>query len=354
MSKQTERDGHSEEQPDAVEWGDVSKKSDGIVDSLLGGIGNGSRRGNESEAASPDADASQETADQARSDDAQALVRSILNGLQEPTLVVDADRRITHINDQGLALYECTEQDAVGTAPHGLQADGSPASDIVSEAIDRGEDIQQREETMLVEKDVTERNRQREKRQFLEQYQQDVLDDLQDKLALLAEGDLTIDPTVPRPEEDYDEAVDVYEEFTQLNDHLNRATDNIREIVDTLTENADTLSETSEALSANNEEVTASIQQIDASSAELASGADDLAEETQRANENVDNLSASIEEITATIQQIASGVDEQSNAMEEVAAKAQQLSVMSDRLHGRVDVFKLAADENGNLETATR
>jgi hypothetical protein len=49
-------------------------------------------------------------------------------------------------------------------------------------------------------------------------------------------------------------------------------------------------------------------------------------------------------------------VDEQAEAMEEVAANAQQLSAMSDDLHTRVDVFKLASDENANLdvETTTR
>jgi PAS domain-containing protein len=84
-----------------------------------------------------------------RSNEAQALVRSILNGLQEPTIVVDTDGRITHINTQALDLYETTEAEAVGVVPNALQGAGSDASDIVTEAIDRGEDIQQREETIV-------------------------------------------------------------------------------------------------------------------------------------------------------------------------------------------------------------
>jgi methyl-accepting chemotaxis protein len=234
MSKPTERDGRSDQQAETVEWDDVSNKSDGIVGRLLGGIGNGSPSdGPGSNTTTSTTEASRGNTKKARSDESQAIVRSILNGLQEPTVVVDADGQITHINEQSLELYDCTEQEAIGTVPHALQADDSPASDIVSEAVERGEDIQQREETMLVagqvaplertvtllydgdtflgamliEKDVTERNRQRNKKQFLEQYQQDVLDDLQDKLARLAEGDLTIDPTVPQPDADYDEAV---------------------------------------------------------------------------------------------------------------------------------------------------
>jgi PAS domain S-box-containing protein len=375
MSRKNGRDGESEAQTGTVEWDDVSDTSDGIVGSLLGGIGNGSQTDQSgSKPTSSAAETTQRTADAARSDEAQAFVQSILNGLQEPTVVVDTDGRITHINDQALTLYECTEQDAIGTVPHGLQADGSPASNIVSEAIERTEDIQQREETilvagqetplertvtllydsdgalagaMLIEKDVTERNRQRDKKQFLEQYQQDVLDDLQDKLARFAEGDLTIDPTVPQPEEDYDEAADVYDEFTLLNDHLNRATDNIRGIIETLTENADKLNETSEALSANSEEVTASIQQIDASSTELATGADDLAENTQRANENIDDLSASIEEITATIQQI----DSQSKAVADIASNSvDDATETVDQIREATDATSTVAQRINSLE----
>ncbi len=39
--------------------------------------------------------------------------------------------------------------------------------------------------------------------------------------------------------------------------------------------------------------------------------------------------------------------------MEEVAANAQQLSAMSDQLYDRVDVFKLAANENATLSEST-
>ncbi|MFC6722746.1 methyl-accepting chemotaxis protein [Halobacteriaceae archaeon SHR40] len=318
-----------------------------------------------------------------RSNETQAFVRSILNGLQEPTIVVDTDGRITHINTQALELYDTTEAEAVGAVPKALQGTGSDASEIVAEAIDREDDIQQREETivagqdetpvertatvlfdddgqlagaMLIEKDVTERNRQRDKKQYLEQYQQTVLDDLQEKLRRLSEGDLTIDPTVPKPETDYDEAAAVYEEFHQLNDYLNTAVDNIREIVEALTEDAAELDESGASLSANSEEVTAAVDQIDASSSELARGAEDMAEETQRASENVDELSASIEEITASVQQIDAQSDQvaeiASDGVEEATAAETQIREATDAtstVAQRIDSLEASMEEVGEI-----
>lgn len=348
----------------------------------------------------------QSNEEKARSDEAQALVRSILNGLQEPTVVVDTDGRITHINEQALTLYDCTEKEAMGQPPQALQSPDSPASDMVAEALQRGEDIQQREEkmlvgtietplertvtllydddnrfagAMLVEKDVTERNRQRAKKQYLEQYQSEVLDDLQNKLEQLADGDLTIDPTVPEPEKDYDEAADVYQEFELLNNYLTGAVENISEIVEAISDDAEELESTGETLSANSEEVTAAIDQIDASSSELARGANDIAEETQEASESVEDLSAAIEEVTASVQEIdaqseevatiaSKGVDDATEAVRQIrqatdatATVAERIDSLEDSMEEVVDIVDIIADIadqtnilalNANIEAA--
>lgn len=377
MSKQSERTNQPDDRPEAVEYEDISEKSEGLLDRFLRSTNGGSATDQStSSARETSVEQGQGNEEEEHSDEAQALVGSILGGLQEPTIVVDTNGRITHANTQALQLYNCPETEAVGTSPHELQAPGSPASDIVSEAMQREADIQQREETMLVggqetplertvtllynddgafagamlvEKDVTERNRQRKKREYLEQYQQEVLDNLQDKVARLAEGDLTIDPTVQEPEEDYDEALEVYEEFTSLSDNLNTAVGNLREIIGELTDNADELSETGETLSASSEEVTASIQQIDASSTEMAHGADDLATETQRASENVDDLSASIEEITATVQQI----DSQSEEVAEIASEGvEEATEAVGQIRNATDATATVAERIESLEAS--
>jgi PAS domain S-box-containing protein len=317
------------------------------------------------------ADGDVETDTARRSDDVRAFVRSVLNGLAEPALVVDPDGRITHANEQACELYRTTEADVLGADPATLQAAGSDASDVVGEALSRGEDVQGREETLavggaggtpvertvtllyddagalagalLIEKDITEQRRQRAKKRALDRYQRTVLGDLQDKLARLAEGDLTIDPRVPDPETDHAEVRDVHAEFEEMNADLGRAVANIREVVDALTDDAEELDETGTSLSANAEEVTAAIDQIDASSSELASGADDLAQETQRASGSVDDLSAAIEEITASLQRIdtrskeaadlaTDGVDEAERAVARIRQATDSTSTVARRI----------------------
>lgn len=68
-----------------------------------------------------------------------------------------------------------------------------------------------------------------------------------DGAVLVADGDLTADPTVPRPEEDYDEP-------TGLNAHLEAAVETIHDVVETPTGRADTLNHLGASLSATTEE----------------------------------------------------------------------------------------------------
>jgi len=75
-----------------------------------------------------------------------------------------------------------------------------------------------------------------------------------DGAVLVADGDLTADPTVPRPEEVCDEAAEVYDEPTGLNAHLEAAVETIHDVVETPTGRADTLNHLGASLSATTEE----------------------------------------------------------------------------------------------------
>lgn len=139
---------------------------------------------------------------------------------------------------------------------------------FAAEALEAGEDIQEREESLVVDgdetpltrtvtllyddddeltgalqidKNRTEQRQQRRRKNLMETYQREVLDDLQTKLLMLSGGDLTIDPTVPDPEtvleasdDDFDEIQSTYEEFTEMNAYLGDVVENFTSIASNL------------------------------------------------------------------------------------------------------------------------
>ncbi|MFW6321798.1 MAG: PAS domain-containing protein, partial [Halohasta sp.] len=221
---------------EAVEWTDISEEA---TESVAGGSTSGTDR--------PD---SESTAEAIGSTDDQ-LVGHVLEAVDDPTLLVDAEGRITHINGAACELYGTSESAAVGRSAASLH-DGEP---LVEQVCETGREINEREEAIV---DGTERmlNRtvtpfaeggsvvgameqiavltddsgQEAKADELEAYQRRVLEDLQDKIVRLAEGDLTIDPTVPEPTADFEEMRTTHEEFAELNGHLTTAVDNYRQV----------------------------------------------------------------------------------------------------------------------------
>jgi len=165
---------------------------------------------------------------------------------------------------------------------------------------------------METSRDITDKVREEEKIDKLEAYQESVLSDFQDKLARLAEGDLTLDSSVFEPNADFEEIRTVYDEFIQLNEYLTTTVDNYQSVLSRLTLLADDLDETSQELSANSEEVTASVEEISQSTEEMADGSQDLAEQTDEADMAVSSLTATIEEITASVEEIDAETSEAS------------------------------------------
>ncbi|MFC6863025.1 PAS domain-containing protein [Halomicroarcula sp. GCM10025817] len=278
-----------------------------------------------------------ETADAAESESI-----SVLAGLGFPTLVTDTQGRITRLNDEAQALFAVDATAAVGNHPEALLDEESTVSSAAEEVITTGSEIQDREEEFVVDgkaipvsrtvtpvfedgecvgavevdRDIQARIERRERTEALEQYQVSLLEDLRATLAKLADGDLTVDPSVDPPEVDYDELQTVYEEFSGMNDDVRRVVENFGQVLTSLTDQTGAVAETSDTLSASSEEVTASIQQIDASTDEMADSAERLASDTETANQTVDDLSASIEEITATAEEIRARSEEATDLTE--------------------------------------
>ena len=304
---------------ESVEWADISA-TDPQLDTEQTDI----NQRDTNKQPTPDTTA---TSDEVDTMAAERLLENVLNGLVEPTMVVDSAGRISHINRNACERFETTESAAVENSPSAVHG----GEELVARVLSRGEEITERTETVVIDgtertlsrtvtpfqdesgkivgametaTDITEKAREKEKTDQLEAYQEAVLDDLQDKLRRLAEGDLTLDSSVPAPPANFEEIRTVHDEFTQLNDHLTTAVDNYQAVLSRLTLLADDLDETSQELSANSEEVTASIEEISHSTEEMADGSQELAEQTDQADMAVSNLTAPLEEITASIQEI--------------------------------------------------
>ena len=334
--------------------------------------------------------------------DAEHLLANVLNGLAAPTLIVDSAGHVSHLNEHACELFETTEAAAVGAPP----ATTHGGEELVSGVLTTGEGITDREETVVIDgtertlsrtitpfhdqtgevvgametaRDITEKVREQEKTDQLEAYQEAVLDDLQDKLRRLAEGDLTLDSSVPQPTAEFSEMQTVFEEFTDLNDHLTTAVTNYQSVLSRLAVLADDLDKTSQELSADGEEVAASVEEIAQSIEEIDDGSDDLAAETDEAEMAASNLTATIEEITASIQEIDAqtteastlaleGVDEGSDAVDQIRTATDATSDITDevrtletkmeRVGETLDVISDIAEQtnllalNANIEAA--
>lgn len=162
----------------------------------------------------------------------------MLNGLETPAIITDTAGTVTNINKQACQLFGVAEHEAIGLPATELLAESSDSTDFVSQVLNTEEDIQQAEETITVgsgddipvertvtplydadeqlvgvlelNRDITEKKRKDRQADMLESYQAAVTEDLQDALGRLADGDLTIAPTVQEPPADFAEINAVY------------------------------------------------------------------------------------------------------------------------------------------------
>jgi methyl-accepting chemotaxis protein len=271
-------------------------------------------------------------------------VGHVLDCLSQPALVTDPGAEIVHLNEAAADLYGVDVAEAVGRPIRELRGSMDDGADPVSTVIETGSAIQDREERIEADgaeyivsrtvepifdeegallgafertRDVSEAVERRERLDALESYQRRLLDDVGAKLDRLAQGDLTIDSTVPEPDRDFEELQDVHAEFVDMNEDLHRTVDNFTTVVGVLEGLGEDLAELADSVSANTEEITGSIDEIDDSSEQMAEGTERLASQTQRIEENVSTLSASVEEITSTTQEL----NDQSDRATEMAEK---------------------------------
>ncbi len=304
---------------------------------------------------------------------AGVLLDGILDGLGEAILVVDETGRITNSNRQARNLFGVDSERIEGQRVTDLHETDRSKS-LVESVIERGEEVRQRETELIVgresipvertafpildhsgetvaaielDRDITEKVREREQTEQIAEYQKAVLDDFGNKLEQLAAGDLTINPTVPEPPADFQEINEVETQFRGFNRTLTDAVGNFRDVIGRLTKLADELTDTGQQLSATTEEVSSSIEEISASSDEMATGSDSLAEQSEQVDHVVSNLSASIEEIASTTEQIDRRSERASSLARDGAGNAG--NVIGD-IRDAVEASEEIVDEIGTLE----
>jgi len=299
------------------------------------------------------------------------LLETVLAGIDAAALVVDEGGSIVHCNDAAASLFNTTT--ATDTHVTDLRPSGA-GTDPVEEVLRTGEAVSGGRATVTVageertvsrtvtplsdgdgdlvgalevDRDVTERVRAERRADALSEYQQRVLEEFNDALDRLADGDLTVSPSVPEPESDAEEVRAAYREYMRMNRNLELAVENTNELVQSIQRVSEELAGTSQQLNGNGEAVTSSIEEINATSQDMAEGADELAAQTQRADDSLSSLSASIEEVTASSQEI----DAQSDTAAELAAEGvADVSQAVTQIRSAMEAADAIAEEVDDLE----
>ena len=245
--------------------------------------------------------------------------------------VVDAPERtheqydVPRITDVDYTLYgdESVMTDATGNERH-IEFTAAPLYDEHGAFVGVVEMIQDRTEDAL-------------KQQELEE----LVDELQSTMGAIENGNLEA-RAAPGDVEHIDA------ELVEVTESLNMMATKLEGMITEVIDIADAVSATSEDLSSTSEEVTSSIKEIEASSGEIVDGADHLAEQVEEADTSISNLSASIQEITATTNE----VNEQSEQAAELAADG--VSEATDAIEQIQNAVEAANEIEGDIETLER
>jgi len=275
------------------------------------------------------------------------LVGSLLEGLAHPAYIVDAEGTITHVNEEVSKLYgHETSDESVGVNVSEYDDEGRV---LMQDVLENGETVTDSEEwiteggsevlarrTILplydenheivgaleILRDVSERERQRKRKEKLVEYQRRAIENLRQDLTALGEGDLTIEPEAPQPEDSFDEINAIHETFQEMSDDLSRGVRALEQMVYNLQMRAESLTDASESLSDATASATERIEGVKTRTDSLSDGASAVASRSSEADQATNELSSAIEEITASSKQISNSSEEAAertrNGVEEI------------------------------------
>jgi len=158
--------------------------------------------------------------------------------------------------------------------------------------------------SVVAVRDVTEEVRRERREGAIESYQGLVLGHRQEELDRVADGDLTVEPALPDPEEDFEEMQTAYEAFRKTKENLEGAITNLRDLVELIQHQSHNLVEKDAALTEVNRTVSGQIDEIHEACERINEDTDTLVVRTDEAQNSLADFTATIEEISATAQQI--------------------------------------------------
>jgi PAS domain S-box-containing protein len=274
---------------------------------------------------------------------AESLLWSYLRFSTEPIFVVDDTGEFVYSNSECRTLFDRAPGELIGT--NLFEYDNADNS-AMREVLDTGEALRGLSEDVVtddgeeipverylyplygddgdlvggieINRDVSERvsaQRREEQLEQLRAYQSRVADQFGEWLAALGRGDYTIDPEVPEPEADFEDAQEVYDSFESMAASLRAVVDNANGMLGDVDEGTRELDRLGERLTAAADESGAAVERIDDSADEVADAARNQVDRATEAEEATAELSASIEEITATTE----GISEQASQAHDLA-----------------------------------
>jgi methyl-accepting chemotaxis protein len=291
-----------------------------------------------------------------------SVLASFLLGVDDPAYIIDREGTVTHTNEACREFYGNDELgDAVGANVFDFE---ESHKEVLKRVLDEGVTVQNREEELAgadgstpvsrtiwplydeekrivgafeMFRDISERRELERREQALEAYQEEAIDVIQHGLDRLSDGDLTITPEVPDPQEEFEAIESVHERFETMAQDLTRAIEQFRTALQDIDATTSELRQISEDLSAASTEATAVVERIEDATASTTEVATEQAEISRRAEENVSNLSASIQEVTSNTQQIQQRAQESLETIETGSAEAMRAL---ERIDGAVDASR--------------
>jgi Amt family ammonium transporter len=269
----------------------------------------------------------------------EPLLGRTLEGLTDPTLIVNDSGDVRNLNSEALRLFQTTEDALIGTNPTEFVDSESPLGPVLDAVIETQQMPEDGRGTLTVngttqpvrvsatplydgeefigahltiadisdELEAQVRRERLEARQAeLHAYQQTAMEQHQAQLSKLAAGNLDVEAAVPEPPRETEPFEDVRGEFEQLRDELSAAAENVRNIVTKLPDQSAELAETSTSLNDASEDVKAAVTDIDGLTTEIAGETDLLRDETETVRGTIEELSAAIQEISASTNQMQS------------------------------------------------